>query len=75
MEVALILLITALLFACTAMSKFTPEQRAEFEKAIAELNTPEKINQLLTKHFIYDSDLYYVSCTNIRRATTIVGWS
>jgi hypothetical protein len=58
-KVALILLITALLLSCTVISKFTPEQRAEFEKATAELNTPEKLNQWLAKNFIYDWDLYY----------------
>jgi len=58
-RVGLILLIAALLLACTAISKFTPEQRAEFEKAIAELNTPEKINVWLVKNFTYDLDLYF----------------
>jgi hypothetical protein len=59
--VALILLITASLLACTAISKFTSEQRAEFDKAIAELNTPEKINLWLVYNFTYDMALYFTT--------------
>ena len=60
-KVGLILLITASLLACTAISKFTSEQRAEFDKAIAELNTPEKINLWLVYNFTYDMALYFTT--------------
>jgi len=57
-KVGLILLIAALILACTAISKFTPDQKAEFEQEITKLNTPEKINQWLYLNFNYDYALY-----------------
>lgn len=46
-------------FSCATFSKFTPEQHAEFERTMASLNTPEKVNEWLLRNFTYDYDLYY----------------
>lgn len=51
-------LIGILVVACTAISQFTVEQKAEFEQAMAQLNTPEKVNEWLVKNFIFDRELY-----------------
>lgn len=37
-------------------SKFTKEQKAEFNQAMAQLNTPEKVTEWLTENFTYDRE-------------------
>ena len=41
-------------FSCSGMSKYTAEQKIEFEQAMAQLDTPEKANTWVAAHISYD---------------------
>jgi len=56
-----IVLFTVTLLACAAGSQFTAEQKTEFEKAIEQLNTPEKVNSWLNQNLVYDVEKFEAS--------------
>jgi hypothetical protein len=47
-------LIVTLVASCAAPSKYTADQKNEFEQVTAQLNTPQKINDWLVENFVYD---------------------
>ena len=47
-------LIVTLTTSCAAVSQYTADQQNEFEQVMAQLNTPEKINDWLVENFVYD---------------------
>jgi hypothetical protein len=50
-----------MLLACATVSQFSSEQKAEFDKAIEQLNAPEKVNSWLLENLVYDTEKFEAS--------------
>lgn len=57
LKVGIVLFLISILLSCSAASKFTVDQKSEFEQVMAQLNTPEKVNDWLVKNFYFDYEL------------------
>lgn len=53
----ILFLINMFLISIVSAAKFTSEQKAEFEQAVAQLDTPEKANEWLRENLAYDQEL------------------
>ena len=59
LKIVVVFFLINILLVCTAVAaKFTAEQKTEFEQAIVQLDTPEKVNAWLLENFTYDRDLF-----------------
>jgi hypothetical protein len=47
-----------LLISIVAAAKFAAEQKTEFEQVVAQLDTPEKVNEWLSENLAYDQELF-----------------